>query len=133
MNSEKIRTYDELNVDEQEVLDSFRKMKLMWDQARFELFSYKLKDLLDKYDNLLEMRNETQALLFGVLDEIAAHDLAGIDVDYERIGYRRQVEADGIAEEISLINEYKCAFDEALVLIASGEADKCIITQENSW
>ena len=67
IDNQKIKTYDECTADEKEVLDSFRKMKLMFDQARFELFSYKLTDLLEKYEDLLEMRRETQALLFDVL------------------------------------------------------------------
>lgn len=77
MTNDERRTYDELNIDEQEVLDSFRKMKLLWDQARFELFSYQLTDLLEKYEDLLELRKETQALLFEILKKIDQHDLAG--------------------------------------------------------
>ena len=42
----------------------------MFNQARYELFSYKFKDLLEKYEGLLETRQETQALLFEVLEEI---------------------------------------------------------------
>lgn len=36
MNEDKIRTYDELNVDEKEVLDVFRQMKLMSDFNRLD-------------------------------------------------------------------------------------------------
>ena len=31
MDKEKIKTYDECNADEKEVIDSFRKMKLLYD------------------------------------------------------------------------------------------------------
>ena len=58
------------------VLDSFRKMKLLWDQARFEMFSYQLTDLLEKYEGLLELHKETRALLFDVLKKIDQHELA---------------------------------------------------------
>ena len=44
MNKEKIRNYDELNVDEKEVLDSFRQMKLLYDHARFRLYKNKVED-----------------------------------------------------------------------------------------
>ena len=40
MNEEKIRTYDELEDDEKEVLDVFRQMKLMSDYNRFRLRSF---------------------------------------------------------------------------------------------
>ena len=37
MTDEKIRTYDELEDDEKEVLDAFRQMKLMSDYNKFKL------------------------------------------------------------------------------------------------
>ena len=133
IDNQKIKIYDECTADEKEVLDSFRKMKLMFDQARFELFSYKLTDLLEKYEDLLEMRRETQALLFDVLKEIDQHGLAGIDVDYQKLGQNRQVEEDNISEEVNVVKEYKVAFDEGLALISSGAAEQAILDAENSW
>ncbi len=133
IDNQKIRTYNECTADEKEVLDSFRKMKLMFDQARYELFSYKLTDLLEKYEGLLEIRRETQALLFDVLQEIDQHGLAGIDVDYEKLGRNRQVEADNIVGEVNIVKEYKVAFDEGLMLIDSGIAEQAMIDAENSW
>ena len=133
IDNQKIKTYDECTADEKEVLDSFRKMKLLFDQARYELFSYKLTDLLEKYEDLLEIRQETQALLFDVLQEIDQHGLAGIDVDYEKLGRNRQAEADNIAEEVNVVTEYKTAFDEGLALISSGAAEQAILDAENSW
>ncbi|MBE6511142.1 MAG: hypothetical protein E7Z74_07795 [Methanobrevibacter millerae] len=76
MNNDEIKRYDELNVDEKDVIDCFRQMKLLSDQARFELFSYKLTDLLNKYEDLLELRKETQALLLDVLEEIDKNELS---------------------------------------------------------
>ena len=133
IDNQKIKTYDECNADEKEVLDSFRKMKLMFDQARYELFSYKLTDLLEKYEGLLEMRCETQALLFTVLEEIDQHGLSGIDVDYEKLGLNRQAEAGNIAEEVNIVKEYKVAFDEGLALISSGAVEQAILDAENCW
>ncbi len=133
IDNKKIRTYNECTSDEKEVLDSFRKMKLMFDQARYELFSYKLTDLLEKYEDLLEMRCETQALLFTVLEEIDQHGLSGIDVDYEKLGLNRQAEAGNIAEEVNIVKEYKVAFDEGLALISSGAVEQAILDAENCW
>ena len=50
-------------------------MKLNYDQARFELFAYRLTDLLNKYAALLELRRETQALFFELLDKIDENQL----------------------------------------------------------
>ena len=133
IDNQKIRTYNECAADEKEVLDSFRKMKLMFDQARYELFSYKLTDILEKYEDLLEMRQETQALLFEVLEEINKHGLSGIDIGYEKLGRNREAEADNIREEVNIVKEYKVAFDEGLALISSGAAERALIDAENSW
>ena len=89
--------------------------------------------LLEKYEDLLEMRQETQVALFEVLDEIDQHDLSGIDVDYEKLARNRQVEADNIREEVNIVNEYKLAFDEGLALIYSGAAEQALIDAENGW
>ena len=47
MSNEKIKTYNECCDDEKEVLDSFRKMKLMYDYARFRLYKNKVEDLIN--------------------------------------------------------------------------------------
>lgn len=70
INNEKIKTYNECNVDEKELLDTFRAMKLNYNQARFELYSYRLNDLIEKYENIVEMRRDAQALFFEIMEEI---------------------------------------------------------------
>ena len=58
MNEDKIRTYDELNVDEKEVLDVFRQMKLLADYNKFKLYKYKVQDLIEDYEELKKLREE---------------------------------------------------------------------------
>lgn len=57
-------------MNEKELLDTFRAMKLNYDQARFELYSYRLNDLIEKYENIVEMRKDAQALFFEIIKEI---------------------------------------------------------------
>ena len=106
-------------------------MKLNYDQARFELFAYRLTDLLNKYESLLELRRETQAMFFELLDKIYENQLTAIDVNYEKFGRNRQVEEDYITEEVNIIQEYKLGFDEALQLIYDGTAERLLIDEEN--
>ena len=47
MNEDKIKTYNELNNDEKEVMDSFRKMKLLYDHSRFRLHKLQVEDLIN--------------------------------------------------------------------------------------
>lgn len=58
--------------------------------------------------------------------------MAGIDVDYEKLGWNKQIEADYIAEEVSIAEEYKVAFDTALLLISNSAAEQAIIDAENT-
>ena len=45
----------------------------------------------------------------------------------------RQVEADNIAEEVNIVQEYKAGFDVALHMIYSGVAEDLLIREENNW
>lgn len=58
MNEDKIRTYDELNVDEKEVLNFFRQMKLESDYNKFRFYNLKVENLIEKYEQLKQLREE---------------------------------------------------------------------------
>ena len=49
MNKEKIKTYNECNDDEKEVIDSFRKMKLLYDHARYKLHKHNVEELIGEF------------------------------------------------------------------------------------
>ena len=70
MNEDKIRTYDELNVDEKEALDVFRQMKLMADYNRFRFYNLKVENLIAKYEQLKQLREEIQGDYFLIYDEL---------------------------------------------------------------
>lgn len=52
--------------------------KLSYEQARFELFSFKLEKLLDTYEQLIQLRKDAQATLFEILEEIDKNELSAI-------------------------------------------------------
>ena len=133
INNEKIKTYDELNINEKELLDIFRTMKLNCDQARFELYSYRLNDLIQKYENIVEMRRDAQSLFFELLEEIDKDDLSTIDVSAEELGWNREADINHITHELNIIQEYAVGFKEALALIYDGTAERILIEDENSW
>ena len=81
LNNDRIRTYNELNVDEKEVLDSFRKMKLMYDHARFRLHKLQVEDLIKDYEQLMNLREEIQVKYFSIYEELLAEDLIDGELD----------------------------------------------------
>lgn len=90
MNNEKIRTYGELNIDEKEVLDSFRKMKLMYDHTRFKLRNIQVEDLIKDYEELKKLREEIQVKYFSIYEDLLADDLIEGELDASLWGYHQR-------------------------------------------
>lgn len=131
MNEEKIRIYDELDDDEKEVLDSFRKMKLMYDHARFKLHKLQVEDLINDYERLKKLREEIQVKYFSIYEELLAEDLIEGELDASVWGITREHENEVWDSELRLISDIKTNFDIAIAMIENGEAEKSIIDAEN--
>ena len=131
MNNEKIRTYDELDGDEKEVLDSFRQIKLLYDHARFKLHRLQVEDLINDYEELKKLREEIQVKYFSIYDELLAEDLIEGELDAGIWGITREHENDTWESELRLMSDIKTNFDIAIAMIESGEAEQAIIDAEN--
>ena len=132
MNNDRIRTYDELDVDEKEVLDSFRKMKLMYDYARFKLYKLQVEDLIKDYEQLMKLREEIQAKYFSIYEELLAEDLIEGELDASIWGITREHENEMWNAELRLMSDIKTNFDIGINMIESGEAEQAIINDENN-
>lgn len=133
MNNEKIRTYNELDVDEKEVLDSFRQMKLLYDHARFKLHKIQVEDLIKDYEELKKSREEIQVKYFSIYEELLAEDLIEGELDASIWGITREHENEVWGSELRLLSEIKTNFDIAITMIESGEAEQSIIDAENNF
>ena len=131
MNNEKIRTYDELDIDEKEVLDSFRKMKLLYDHARFRLHKNNVEDLINDYEKLMKLREDIQSKYFSIYEELLKEDLIEGELDASVWGITREHETDTWNSELRLMSDIKTNFEIAINMIESGEAEKSIIDAEN--
>ena len=132
MNNDRIKKYDELDVDEKEVLDSFRKMKLMYDHARFKLHKLQVEDLINDYEQLKKLREEIQVKYFSIYEELLAEDLIEGELDAGIWGITREHENEIWDSEIRLISDIKREFDIGIAMIESGEAEQAIIDDENN-
>ncbi|MBR5504333.1 MAG: hypothetical protein IKV87_07830 [Methanobrevibacter sp.] len=131
MNIEKIRTYDELDVDEREVLDSFRQMKLLYDHSRFKLHRLQVEDLINDYEELKKLREEIQVKYFSIYEVLLAEDLIEGELDASIWGITREHENETWDAELRLMSDIKTNFDIAISMIESGEAEQAIIDAEN--
>ena len=131
MNNEQIKTYDECNADEKEVIDSFRKMKLLYDHVRYKLHKRNVEDLINDYEKLMKLREEIQFKYFSIYDELIAEDLIEGELDATIWGITREHETETWNSELRLMTDIKTNFDIALHMIESGEAEQAIIEAEN--
>ena len=131
MNNEKIRTYDELEYEEKEVLDSFRKMKLMYDYARFKLHGLQVENLIKDYEQLKKLREEIQVKYFSIYEELLSEDLIEGELNASIWGITREHENEVWDSELRLMSDIKTNFDIAIHMIESGEAEQAIIDEEN--
>ena len=131
MNNDRIKKYDELDVDKKEVLDSFRKMKVMYDHARFKLHKLQVEDLINDYEQLKKLREEIQVKYFSIYDELLAEDLIEGELDAGIWGITREHENEIWDSEIRLMSDIKREFDMGIAMIESGEAEQAIIDDEN--
>ena len=131
MIDEKIKTYDECNTDEKEVIDSFRKMKLLYDHARFRLHRNKVEDLINDYEQLKKLREEIQVKYFSIYEDLIKEDLIEGELDASIWGITREHEIDTWNSELRLMSDIKTNFDIAIHMIESGEAEQSIIDEEN--
>ena len=132
MNNNRIKKYDELDVDEKEVLDSFRKMKLMYDYARFKLHKLQVEDLINDYEQLKKLRKEIQVKYFSIYEELLSEDLIEGELDAGIWGIAREHENETWDAELRLMSDIKTQFDIGINMIESGEAEQAIIDDENN-
>ena len=132
MNEDKIRTYDELEDDEKEILDAFRQMKLISDYNRFRLYRYKFEDLISDYEQLKKLREEIQVKYFSIYEELVAEGLIEGELDAGDWGITRDHENKVWDSEIRLMSDIKTNFDIDIAMIESGEAEQAIIDDENN-
>lgn len=132
MNNQGIKSYDELNADEHAVLNTFRDMKIECDKARFELMSYQLTDLINDYQQLLQLRDTIREKNFSLMEKINDSGLADIDIDYVKWDILLTNEKIEWNEEIELISELKYYLDDLLMQLNTGVIEQMIIEEERN-
>ena len=131
MTEDRFRTHDELEDDEKEVLDAFRQMKLISDYNRFKLYSYKVEDLINDYEQLKKLREAILVKYFSIYDELVEEGLIEGELDVSDWGITRDHENETWDSELKLMSEIKTNFDIAIKMIETGEAEQMIIDDEN--
>lgn len=130
MNNYKIKTYNELTVEEKYVLDTLRDMKIGFDKARFQLIAYKLNNLIISYGELMDLREEIQEQFFAVIEAINDNELDDVDINAHEYQQIRDKENATWQAELNIISDYKYQIDEGLELLNSGVVEQILIAEE---
>ena len=131
MSNSEIKRYDELSATEKEVMDTFRRMKLLSDHSRFRLYRYQIEELIKDYEQLKKLRENIQVRYFSIYEELLAEDLIEGELDASSWGITREHENETWNAELRLMDDIKMEFDIAINMIETGEADKLIIDEQN--
>ena len=103
MIKQKIRTYNNLELSEKEIIDSFRQIKLLYDHARFRLYKNKVEDLINDYEELKKLREDIQFKYFSIYEELLAEDLIEGELDVSIWGNTREHENEVWNSEVRLM------------------------------
>ena len=112
-----------------DLLDDFRQLKLGFDSKRYSFLSYRLGVLIEKYNQMIQLRKEIQESYFTCVDVIHEEGLE-INFDANRWERVRSVEDSEWKFEIDEIDEIKHGIDDVMALIESGIAEQMIIEEE---
>ena len=133
MNNNEIKRYDELNVDEKYVMDTFRQMKLISDHSRFKLHRYQIEEIIRDYEQLKQLREDIQVKYFSIYEELLKEELIEGKLDASNWGITREHENEIWDSEIRLMSDIKRELDTGIAMIESGEAEQLIIDDENNF
>lgn len=131
MGSNEVKSYDELNIFEKEIIDTIRQFQLEKNHAKLSLYSFKLDDLLKDYDELINLRKSIQMKYFSIFNEIKNEKLVDGEINSNLWYYNRENEDNIWKEELNVLGLIKNTIDENIKLIESGNAEKIIIENEN--
>ena len=131
INNQKIKTYDELNVSEKELIDCFRQMKLLSDHSRFKLHRYQIEEIIKDYEQLKQLREDIQVKYFSIYEELLKEELIEGELDAGIWGITREHENEVWDSELRIMSDIKTEFDIGIAMIESGEAEQLLINEEN--
>ena len=132
MVEEKLRTYDELNHEEKELLDTFSELKLKADYNQFLFFKYKIEVLIDYYKQLIELRKLIQTKYFAAYEEMLKEGLIEGKMDVDVWQITRNAEDVNWNDELRVLDEINTQLEIAIKKIESGEAKQSIRDAQNN-
>lgn len=104
-------------------------MKINYDLERFKLMSYQLENIIDKYELLIETRQNIQEEYFKTLQNIENNEIE-VNIDYSRWDSIRLSEDIEWKRELDELSDLKYEIDKAIGLLKNGEIEKRLIEEE---
>ena len=126
-----MKKYDDLNQNEKEILEIIRNFRLSKDHAILSLYSFKINDLIEDYNQLIDLRKTIQMKYFDIYDEIYNLNFVDNELNKNQWAYNLENEENLWTDELNTLYALKNNIEESIELIESGKAKEMIIDEEN--
>lgn len=105
------------------------RLELELECEKLRLMSFQLDNLLEEYNQLLELRESIQLKFFTTIENVKKNGIP-VDEDYERWEKLRTSEREGWNEEIDLVTNLKYDVDDNLKLLDNTRMGRSMISRE---
>ena len=109
--------------------DEINRLQLELECEKLRLMSFQLDNLLEEYNQLLELRENIQLKFFTTIENVKRNGIP-VNDDFERWNKFRTSEREGWKEEIDLISTLKYDVDDNLKLLDNTRMGRSMISRE---
>lgn len=116
-----IKSYEEMNVDEKEILDAFWNLKIQSSYHKYRLYKFKIDNIFMYYRLLKKLRAEIQSQYFKLMSDLNEGGLVEGDLNLDVWSINRSNEDTTWKAELDFLDNINRDFEIALGMIDKGD------------
>ena len=116
-----IKSYEEMNADEKEILDAFWNLKIQSSYHKYRLYKFKIDNIFMYYRLLKKLRAEIQSHYFKLMEDLKEDGLIKGDLNLDVWSINRSNEDATWKAELDFLDNINRDFEIALGMIDKGD------------
>ena len=116
-----IKSYEEMNADEKEILDAFWNLKIQSSYHKYRLYKFKIDNIFMYYRLLKKLRAEIQTQYFKLMTDLNEDGLVEGDLNLDVWSINRSNEDATWKAELDFLDNINRDFEIALGMIDKGD------------
>ena len=116
-----IKSYEEMNADEKEILDAFWNLKIQSSYHKYRLYKFKIDNIFMYYRLLKKLRAEIQTQYFKLMTDLNEDGLVEGDLNLDVWSINRSNEDATWKAELDFLDTINRDFEIALGMIDKGD------------